>query len=137
MAIKKGITAGTFDLLHAGHVLMLKEAKTQCDYLIACLHVDPSIERDFKNKPIQSVRERIIQLEGCKYVDEIILYQTEEELLEIFHTMKPNVRIIGEEYKYKDFTGKYVYGMDIYYNNRKHKYSSTELRKRIKRAKKA
>lgn len=130
--MKKGITAGTFDFLHPGHVLMLKEAKTICDYLIVCILVDPSIERNWKNKPIQSLRERIIQLEGCKYVDEIIVYSTEKELVEIFLAIQPDVRIIGEEYKIKDYTGSGL-GIKMYFNSQKHTYSSTELRDRIKK----
>ncbi len=126
-----GITAGTFDLFHAGHVLMMKEAKTQCDYLIACVLVDPSIERDWKNRPVQSIRERIIQLEGCKYVDEIIVYSTEKELTSILIDTQPDVRIIGEEYKNKFYTGDSLL-FKMYYNKQHHGYSSTELRERIK-----
>lgn len=130
MAVK-GITAGTFDLFHAGHVLMLKEAKTQCDHLIACILIDPSFERSFKNKPSQTLRERIIQLEACKYVDQVIVYGSEAELLEIFETERPDVRILGEEYVGKNYTGKGL-PLTVYFNSRKHHYSSTELRERIK-----
>ena len=130
--MKIGITASTFDLLHTGHILMLREAKTICDYLICALHVDPSIERAEKNKPIQSLYERFTQLEAVKYVDEIIPYETENELLTILQSNKIHIRIIGEDYKDKSFTGREIEGMQIYYNKRKHNYSSTELRSRLK-----
>ena len=130
--MKIGITASTFDLLHAGHVLMLKEAKEVCDYLICALHVDPSLERPTKNRPVQTLYERFIQLEAVKYVDKIIPYQTEDELMNILLTNNINVRIIGEDYAGKPFTGDELKDIKIYYNNRKHTYSSTELRKRIK-----
>ena len=133
----RGITAGTFDLLHTGHILMLKEAKEQCDYLICALHVDPSIERESKNKPIQTLYERYIQLRAVSYVDEIIPYETEEELETILQTENIDVRIIGEDYLGKYFTGHYLYEsgkMDLHYNKRAHNYSSTELRNRIKQS---
>lgn len=133
----RGITASTFDLLHAGHILMLKEAKEQCDYLICALHIDPSIERESKNKPIQSLYERYIQLRAVSYVDEIIPYETEKELETILQTENINIRIIGEDYKGKYFTGTYLCElnkMDLYYNKRTHSYSSTELRNRIKQS---
>ena len=130
--MKIGITASTFDLLHAGHVLMLKEAKEVCDYLICALHVDPSLERPTKNRPVQTLYERFIQLEAVKYVDKIIPYQTEDELMNILLTNNINVRIIGEDYAGKPFTGDELKDIKIHYNNRKHTYSSTELRKRIK-----
>ena len=134
---KIGITFSTFDLLHAGHILMLKEAKEQCDYLICALHIDPSIERESKNKPIQSLYERYIQLRAVSYVDEIIPYATEKELETILQTENINLRIIGEDYKGKYFTGTYLCElnkMDLYYNKRTHSYSSTELRNRIKQS---
>lgn len=133
----KGITAGTFDLLHAGHILMLKEAKEQCDYLVCALHVDPSVERDFKNKPVQTLYERYIQLRAVSYVDEIIPYHYENELETILETENINLRIIGEDYVGKYFTGVHLCElkkMDLYYNKRTHKYSSTELRNRIKQS---
>lgn len=133
----RGITAGTFDLLHTGHILMLKEAKEQCDYLICALHVDPSIERESKNKPIQTVYERYIQLRAVSYVDEIIPYETEEELETILQTENIDVRIIGEDYHGKYFTGNYLCEsgkMELHYNKRAHNYSSTELRNRIKQS---
>jgi len=125
-----GITFSSFDLLHAGHIAMLSEAKDHCDYLIVGLHTDPTIDRKSKNKPIQSVFERWLQLKGCKYVDEIIPYETEEDLINLLHILTPDVRIIGEEYRGKEFTGKGI--IPEYYNNRKHNYSSTYLRERIK-----
>ena len=129
---KVGITASCFDLFHAGHVLMLQEAKDHCDYLIVALQTDPTIDRPEKNKPIQSVYERFVQVSACHYVDEIIPYSTEEDLLNLLSAQmtRIDVRIIGEEYKDKDFTGKYL-DMEIYYNKRRHNYSSTDLRKRI------
>lgn len=133
--MKIGITFSTFDLLHAGHVLMLEEAKQQCDYLIVGLQTDPTIDRpETKNKPAQSIVERQIQLAAVKYVDEIIVYQTEQDLMDILSIYPINVRFIGEEYRNKDFTGKdYCLDNDIelVYNNRKHRYSTTELRKRM------
>ena len=130
-----GITCGAFDLLHAGHVVMLEEAKRHCDYLIAALQVDPTQDRKEKNKPIQSVVERQIQLAAVRFVDEIVVYNTEKELDDIFLTLPINVRIIGEEYKDKDFTAKkicYKRKIDIIYNKRDHSFSSTDLKKRTK-----
>lgn len=129
----KGFTAGAMDLLHAGHVLMLKEAKEQCDYLIVALHTDPSIERTWKNKPIESLEERKIRLEGCKYVDEIVVYNTEAELVDLLIKMNPDVRFLGEEKKGQKVTGDEL-PIKIIYNSRKHNYSSSNLRERIKNA---
>jgi len=129
-----GITASAFDLLHAGHILMLKEAKQQCDYLIVALHVDPSKENVNKNKPVQTLVERYIQLQACKYVDEIIPYETEQDLIDILSTIDVHVRIIGVEYKDKNFTGLVVCksrGIRIYYNSRDHRFSSSTLRQRV------
>jgi glycerol-3-phosphate cytidylyltransferase len=133
--MKKGITASTFDLLHTGHIIMLKEAKEVCDYLICALHVDPSIERPEKNKPIQSLYERYIQLQSVKYVDEIIPYETENELLTILQSNQIDIRIIGEDYYDKSFTGRDIEEIKIHFNKRKHNYSSTDLRNRIKNSK--
>lgn len=130
MSKKVGFTCSTFDLLHAGHILMLEEAKTQCDWLIVGLQIDPTVDRTFKNKPIQSVFERYVQLRGCKYVDEIIPYATEDELYQLLTSHKIHVRIIGEEYQNRDFTGKNL-DIPIYYNSRKHKFSTTNLRERV------
>lgn len=131
-----GIVFSTFDLLHAGHVLMLQEAKSVCNYLIVGLQTDPTINRPrTKNKPVQSILERYIQLKAIKYVDEIIIYDTEQDLVNILLTHDINIRIIGEEYKDIDFTGKEECkknGILIYYNKRKHNFSSSDLRNRIK-----
>jgi len=127
-----GFTCSAFDLLHTGHIAMLKEAKNQCDYLIVGLHTDPTIDRPQKNKPIQSTFERYLQLEGCKYVDQIIPYDTEKDLVDLLNIIKPHVRIVGEEYETKEFTGKDL--VPIYYNSRGHNFSSSSLRERIKNA---
>lgn len=129
--LKRGITASCFDLLHAGHILMLKEAKSVCDYLVVALQVDPTIDRREKNKPVQSYYERWVQLSAVKYVDEIIPYTTEYELNTILQNYDIDIRILGEEYKGKDFTGSYL-DMEYHYNKRTHGYSSTELKNRIK-----
>ena len=132
--MKTGITFSTFDLFHAGHVKMLEEAKTKCDYLIVGLQLDPSIDRPEKNKPTQSVIERYVQLKGCKFIDEIIPYITEEDLMDVLSSFKIDIRIIGEEYKEKDFTGKEYCkkkGIEIYYNKREHRFSSSALRKQV------
>ena len=129
-----GITFSTFDLFHAGHVKMLEEAKSICDYLIVGLQLDPSIDRAEKNKPIQSVIERYIQVSSCKYVDEVVPYITEKDLDEILRSFKIDIRVIGEEYRDKNFTGKAYCeekGIEIYYNRRDHGFSSSELRKRL------
>ena len=129
-----GITFSTFDLCHAGHVKMLEEANSVCDYLIVGLQLDPSIDRAEKNKPVQSIIERYIQVSSCKFVDEVVPYITEKDLDEILRSFKIDVRIIGEEYRDKDFTGKAYCeqkGIELYYNRRDHGFSSSELRKRI------
>lgn len=129
-----GFTASTFDLLHAGHIAMLREAKTQCDYLIVGLQVDPSIDRLEKNKPVQTLVERYIQISAVKYVDEIVCYQTEDDLLDILNIFNIDVKIMGAEYKNKDFTGKDVCkqrNIRLYFNNRDHRFSSSDLRKRV------
>lgn len=129
-----GITFSAFDLLHAGHVQMLKEAKAQCDYLIVGLQVDPTVDRPNKNKPVQTVVERHIQLEGCRYVDQIIPYSTEQDLVDILQTYPIDIRILGVEYKGTNFTGRdYCEKKEIklYYNTRDHRFSSTELRRQV------
>ncbi len=128
---KVGFTCSCFDLFHAGHIMMLKEAKSICDYLIVGLQTDPTIDRPEKNKPIQSVFERFVQLDACKWVDEVVVYATEKDLLDILHSYPINVRVVGNEYKDKDFTGKHLDHIEIYYNSRKHSFSTTELRKRV------
>jgi len=131
--MKIGFTCSTFDLLHAGHVSMLREASSQCDWLICGLQVDPSV-REGKNSPIQTLVERYTQLECIKYVDEIIPYQTEQDLLDILQMYPINIRILGEEYKYQDFTGKDIRGIELYFNKRDHRFSSSDLRKRVHKA---
>ena len=131
---KIGFTCSTFDLLHAGHVVMLEEAKRHCDYLIVGLQTDPTIDRPEKNAPIQSIVERQIQLAAVKYVDEIVMYATEQDLEDLLLTLPINVRIIGDEYKTKPFTGKSICkdrGIKMVYNGRDHSFSSTSLRKRV------
>ena len=134
--MKVGIPFSTFDLFHAGHVKMLEEAKRQCDYLIVGLQLDPSIDRSNKNAPAQSIIERYIQLKGSKYVDEIIPYVLEQDVEDILRSFKIDVRIIGEEYKTIDFTGKEYCikkGIEIHYNSREHRFSSTEIKTRLKK----
>jgi len=131
---KIGITCSTFDLFHAGHVIMLEEAKRQCDYLIAAIQVDPTIDRKSKNRPVQSIIERQIQVSSCKHVDEIIVYSTEKELEDIFMALPIDVRILGEEYKDTDYTGKDICmkrGIELYFNKRDHFFSSSDLRQRV------
>lgn len=132
--MKIGITFSSFDLLHAGHIKMLEEAKRQCDYLICGIQIDPTLDRPNKNKPTQTIVERYIQLKGCKFVDEIIPYLTEQDLEDILRSFKIDVRIIGEEYQMKYFTGKSYCeesGIELYYNKRDHRFSSSELRKLV------
>ena len=132
--IKIGITFSAFDLLHAGHVIMLEEAKRQCDYLIVALQTDPTIDRPEKNRPTQSVVERYIQLKGCVHVDEIVPYATEQDLEDILRSFKLDVRIIGDEYREKNFTGRSYCeekGIELYFNVRDHRFSSSSLRKEV------
>ena len=131
MDIKKGITFGAFDLFHAGHILMLQEAKTVCDYLIVCIQTDPSIDRKSKNSPVQSITEREIQVTACRYVDEVMVYETENDLLQILEETEWDIRILGDEYKDKDFTGRDLYLDKCYFNKRPHSFSSSELRLRV------
>ena len=132
--MKIGFTCSAFDLLHAGHIQMLRDAKSQCDYLICGLQVDPAMDRDTKNSPIQTLVERYIQLAAVKYVDEIIPYEAESDLNDMLEMLPIDVRILGEEYKEKDFTGKDVCrrrGIELYFNKRDHRFSSSALRKRV------
>ena len=136
---KVGLTAGAFDLCHAGHMLMFEEAKGECDYLIVGLHSDPSIDRpDSKNRPIMSLKEREIILRGIRYIDEVVIYDTEADLLRVLKENKLNidVRILGVEYKGKQFTG-YDLPVPVYFNTRDHGFSTTELRGRVYEAEKA
>ena len=132
--MKIGFTCSAFDLLHAGHIQMLRDAKSQCDYLICGLQVDPAMDRDSKNSPVQTIVERYIQLAAVSYVDEIIPYESESDLNDILEMLPIDLRILGEEYKEKDFTGKDVCrrrGIELYFNKRDHRFSSSSLRKRI------
>jgi len=129
-----GFTCSTFDLLHAGHITMLEEAKHHCEYLIVGLQNDPTEDRPTKNKPVQSIVERQIQLAAVKYVDEIVIYNTEQDLTDLLLTLPINVRILGDEYRTKDYTGKDIAkqrGCKVIYNPRDHSFSSTSLRKRV------
>ena len=133
---KIGFTASTFDLLHAGHITMLEEASRQCDFLIVGLQNDPTMDRpDTKNAPIQSLVERQIQLSAVKFVSEIIVYNTEQDLCDLLLTLPIDVRILGTEYEHTEFTGKDICknrGIECYFNKRDHSFSSTSLRKRVK-----
>lgn len=130
-----GIVFSAFDLLHAGHMAMLAEAKNHCDYLIAGLQTDPTIDRpDTKNKPVQSIVERQIQLGSCRFVDEVVVYQTERDLVDLLLILPVDVRILGVEYEHKDFTGKQEClskGIELIFNRRDHSFSSSSLRKRV------
>jgi len=134
--MKIGITFGAFDLLHPGHIVMFQECKTVCDYLIVGLQTDPSIDRPQKNKPIQDLEERKIMLNAVRYVDKIFVYETEEELYGVLKSLKNivDVRIIGEDWRNKKFTG-WDLDIPIYYNSRKHSWSSSELKQRIREVK--
>lgn len=132
--MKVGITFSTFDLLHAGHIQMLREAKEHCDYLICGLQLDPSLDRPEKNSPVQTIVERYTQLAGVKYVDEIIPYASEKDVEDILTMYHIDVRILGDEYKEKDFTGKDICkkrGIQLYFNKRDHRFSSSDLRRRV------
>jgi len=132
---KIGFTCSTFDLLHAGHITMLEEAKRHCDFLIVGLQTDPTIDRpDSKNPPVQSLVERQIQLAAVKYVDEIVCYATEQDLEDLLLTLPINVRVLGVEYKDKQFTGKQICkdrNIKLIFNGRDHSFSSTSLRQRV------
>jgi glycerol-3-phosphate cytidylyltransferase len=128
-----GFTCGAFDITHAGHYLMFEEVKKQCNYLIVGLQTDPSIDRKNKNKPVQSIKERMIQLKACRYIDKIIIYRTENDLTKLLKKIKPDIRFIGIDWKGKEFTGKEL-PIKIIYNSRNHNYSTSNLRKRIIRS---
>ena len=136
--LKVGVVFSSFDLFHAGHVAMLSEAKNHCDYLIAALQTDPTIDRpDNKNPPIQTIVERQIQVSTNRNVDEVVVYQTEKDLEDLLLILPIDVRILGVEYKDKDFTGKDICqkrGIEIVYNGRDHSFSSSSLRKRVAEA---
>lgn len=130
-----GITFSTFDLFHAGHIAMLSEARNHCDYLVAGLQTDPTIDRpDTKNRPVQSIVERQIQLAACRYVDEVVVYQTEQDLVDLLQILPVDVRVLGVEYENKDFTGRkecLARGIELVFNSRDHSFSSSSLRKRV------
>lgn len=129
--MRVGFTCSTFDLLHAGHVAMLREAKEHCDYLICGLQTDPSLDRKTKNAPVQTIVERQVQLAAVKYVDEIIVYETEKDLEDILEMFHIDIRILGDEYRDKDFTGKDICkkrGIQLHFNKREHRFSSSALR---------
>lgn len=130
-----GFTCGAFDLTHAGHYLMFEEIKNKCDYLIVGLQTDPTIDRKNKNKPVQSIKERRIQLKACKYIDKVIIYKTEKDLLELLIKINPDIRFLGSDWKGENFTGKNL-PIKIIYNNRNHNYSTTNLRKRVLKSEK-
>lgn len=127
---KRGWTCGTFDVLHPGHIELFKDAKSKCDYLMVGLQIDPSIDRPHKNKPIQSVEERFIMLQAIKYIDKVIIYSTEKELVEILNAHRPDIRINGSDWTGKEFTGR---DLDIrhHFHQRNHSWSTTDLRERI------
>jgi len=132
--MKIGFTCGAMDLLHAGHILMLEDCKLRCDYLIVGLHTNPQLDRPEKNKPVQSVIERYIQLKGCEYVDEIVPYETEADLIELLKALPINTRFVGSDWKDRPFTGHEITSIEVKYNTRDHDYSSSDLRKRISEA---
>jgi len=136
---KIGFVASAFDLFHAGHVVMLEEAKRHCEYLIVAIQTDPTLDRDTKNKPVQSIVERQIQVKACKYVDEIVIYSTESELEDLLKTLPIHIRILGIEYADKEFTGKDICkdrSIEVYFNSRDHTFSSSDLRRRVYEAEK-
>lgn len=133
---KIGFTCGSFDLCHYGHILMLEEAKRQCDWLVVGVQTDPTIDRADKNKPIQSIEERIGQVRAIRYVDEVVIYSTEDELRTYLENRKPDVRFLGEDWIDKPFTGFMIEGIQHIFTSRKHSFSSSELRKRIAKAEK-
>tara|TARA_B100000953_G_C17707037_1_gene320839 strand:+ start:26 stop:487 length:462 start_codon:yes stop_codon:yes gene_type:complete len=131
--VKIGFTCSTFDLFHAGHIVMLQESKSLCDYLVCGLLTDPTIDRpDSKKKPVQTAFERYVQLSSCRYVDEVIPFSTEQEIIDMVLSIQPDIRIVGEEYRDRDHTGKGL--CPVHYNKRKHSFSSTSLRKRVQEA---
>ena len=129
-----GFTCGTFDLLHAGHLLMLKECKSQCDFLVIGLQSDPTIDRPQKNKPVEIIAERMFRLQSCKYVDDILVYDTEADLVNLLKKLKPDIRFLGADWQDKLFTGHEL-PIKIVFNSRNHNFSSSNLRKRIYEAK--
>ena len=131
--MRKGFVASSFDLIHPGYILMFQDAKTVCDYLVCGLHSDPTIDRPSKNKPVSTLKERMIVLQSIKYVDEVVVYNTESELYELLKRIKPDVRILGSDYVGKRFTGDDL-DIHIHWHNRNHDWSTTNLKRRIKEA---
>lgn len=129
-----GFTCSAFDILHCGHILMLEDCKRQCDVLIVGLHTNPNLDRDSKNVPIQSYEEREIQIRGCRYVDEVIQYATEQDLYSILVALQPDVRILGTDWKDKPFTGHDLSAIEVYWHNRDHNWSTSFLRERVYQA---
>lgn len=133
--MKVGFNCSTFDLFHAGHVTMLREEKRHCDYLIVAIQVDPTVDRpDTKNKPVMSIYERFVCVSACKYVDEVLVYHTEEDLLNLLKTQHIDIRFLGDEYKTKEFTGRQWcldHGIELFFHERQHPYSSSSLRQRV------
>lgn len=133
--MKVGFNCSSFDLFHAGHVTMLREEKNHCDYLIVAIQTDPTIDRpDTKNKPVQSIYERFVQVSSCRYIDEVMVYTTEQDLLNLLKTIHIDIRFLGDEYKTKDFTGKQWCldkGIELHYHERQHPFSSSSLRQRV------
>ena len=134
---KIGYTCSTFDMLHAGHVAMLAEAKANCDYLVVGLLNDPTVDRpDTKNQPIQTMFERWVQVQGLEYVDCVIPFTTEQDIIDMLLTIRPHIRFLGVEYKDKEFTGSHLDFIELYYNDRKHSFSTSELRDRVSQSRK-
>ena len=133
--MKRGWTCGTFDVLHAGHIELFKDAKSKCDYLIVGLQIDPTIDRDYKNKPIQTVDERFIMLQAIKYIDEIVIYETEKDLYTLLKELKPDLRINGNDWEGKEYTG-YDLNIPHHFHHRYHNWSTTNMRERIYEAEK-
>ncbi len=130
--IKIGFVASCFDLLHAGHVLMLEDARSRCDYLVIALQTDPTIDRpDSKNKPVQDYEERRIMIAGCRHVDEIIEYATEADLFKILSALKPDIRVLGSDWEGKPYTGHELRDIPVHFHQRTHSYSTTALRRRV------
>lgn len=135
---KIGFTCSSFDLLHAGHYMMLEDSKNQCDYLVVGLQTDPTVDKAYrvatggknKNMPVQSYEERLIQISGCKYVDLVVEYSTESDLMEMLQIIKPDIRMVGADWKGKPFTGHEL-SIPIHFNDRSHSYSTSNLRKRV------
>jgi glycerol-3-phosphate cytidylyltransferase len=128
--VKVGFTCGAFDILHTGHALMLEEAKSVCDYLIVGVQSDPSIDRADKNRPVQSFEERIMMVKAIRFVDEVVLYDTEKDLVDLLQRLKPDIRILGADWEGKKYTGCEL-PIEPFFNSRNHSYSSSSLRKRI------